>query len=334
MKITSDLLYKYARATVDKRTHRDYTVLAVYLTGSMVTEENPLLGGTADIDLVFIHIGDPQVPREILSINKDIHIDIAHHPQRDYLERITLRTHPWMGPVLSEAVVLYDPQHFMGLTQASVRGLFHQPGNVIQRAQSQMETARRRWFDFQPIPENPGPTEIMAYLQVLNCAANAIALLVGEPLTERRFLINFPKSANRAGHPGLYPGLLGMLGAPKVDPETLVSWTGEWTNTFHALPTDNRHPRLHPYRQNYYRKAFDVILESDQPLNILWPLLRTWTLAAEALPESDPGYQSWKDACQHMGLLGSGFGERVLALDAFLEQVEGAIRTWGTVKGA
>ena len=98
MKITTELLHKYAENTVEEITRADYTILAAYLTGAIVTEENPFLGGTADIDLVFIHIGTPEVPREIQRLNDDIHYDIAHHAQRDYSERIALRTHHGSHP--------------------------------------------------------------------------------------------------------------------------------------------------------------------------------------------------------------------------------------------
>ncbi len=334
MQITTDLLHKYAENTVKQFRSADYTILAAYLTGSIVTEANPFLGGTTDIDLVFIHIGNPEIQREILSLNDDIHYDIAHHAQRDYSERIALRTHPWLGPILSESITIYDPQHFMDLTQASVRGLFHRPGNALQRAQTQFDNARRGWFGFQPSPQDPGPQEILGYFRILDSAANAIALLVGEPLTERRFLLNFPERANRIQHPGLYPGMLGMLGAPRVDKEKLASWISHWESIFDSLPKEGRHPRLNPHRRYYYLKAFDIILDSDQPENILWPLLRTWTLAAASLESGDPEFQNWRDSLQHIGLLGSGFAERILALDAFLEQVEAAIKTWQTKTGA
>jgi hypothetical protein len=334
MQITTELLHKYAKNTVEKLTRADYTILAAYLTGSILTEADPFLGGTADIDLVFIHIGSPETSREILPLNDDIHYDVAHHAQRDYSERIALRTHPWLGPILSEAITIYDPQHFMDLTQASVRGLFHRPNNAIQRAQAQLDKARKHWFDFQPAPPDPGPAQVLDYFRSLDSAANAIALLAGEPLTDRRFLINFQNRANRINRPGLYPGILGRLGAPKVDKQRLVSWASAWSKLNDSLPKEGRHPCLHPLRHNYYRKAYDVILESEQPENILWPLLRTWTLAAASLPSSDPGLQDWQDAFHQLGIIRSGFAERILALDAYLEQVEATLEAWRTEEGA
>jgi len=334
MQITPEVLKKFAETTVKKLTGVDHSILAVYLTGSLVTEENPLLGGTADIDLVFVHVGSPQTSREILRLTDDIHLDIAHHPQRNYIQRRELRVHPWIGPALSEASIMYDPQHFLDLTRASVHGLFHRADNTLKRSRTLIEQAREIWLDFQLLTSDPGPETIFDYLRVLGRAANAIALLGGDPLTERRFLLNFPNRAEAIGRPGLYAGLLGMLGAPRVDAETLAAWMPAWETTLDALPQVGMHPRLHPYRISYYLQAFEAILGSGQPHNILWPLLRTWTLAARSLPEGDPDIQGWKDACHHLGLLGPDFAERITALDAYLEQVEETIDAWAQENGA
>ncbi len=333
MQVTNEVLHKYATNTVEKLTKMDHTIIAVLLTGSMVTEESAFLGGTADIDLIFIHVGDPKIDREILRLSDDIHLDISHQPQRDFLRRIELRVDPWKGPLLQEAVTLYDPQHFMDLTQASVRGLFYRAENVIQRSRTAMEAARNIWMELQLAPEIPGPPEVAKYLQAINYAANALALLVGEPLTERRFLINFPKRAERLERPGLAAGLLGMLGAPNADLKALKTWLIEWEQTLQALPSDARKPGLSAYRFNYYRKAFDVLLESGQPEQILWPLLRTWTDAALSLPPGDPALTNWLAACQQLGILSNNFDERISALNAFFEQIEETIRSWATEEG-
>ena len=334
MQITTEVLKKFAEATVKKLTCSNHNILAAYLTGSLVTEENPQLGGTADIDLIFIHIGEPQISREILRLTDEVHLDIAHHPQRDYLQRRELRVHPWLGPVISEATVMYDPQHFLDLTRASVQGQFHRADNTLKRSRTLIELARETWLNFQLAPPVSSPETIFDYLQVLENAANSIALLGGDPLTERRFLLNFPDRADAIGRPGMYAGLLGLLGAPRVDGETLAAWLPAWETTLDALPQAGRHPRLHPYRKSYYLRAFEAIMGSGQPQNILWPLLRTWTLAARSLSEGDPAIQGWRDACQHLGLLGSDFAERITALDAYLEQVEEAIDAWAQENGA
>ena len=333
MQITTAVMRQFAETTVEKLTRVDHTIVAVYLTGSMITEENPLLGGAADIDLVFIHIGDPEVSREFLRLTDEVHLDIAHHSQRDYMQRLELRVHPWLGPILAEAVVLYDPQHFLDLTQASVRGLFHRADNVVLRAQASHEKARNLWMELQPGPDNPGPQDVAKYLRILDCAANSVALLSGEPLTERRFLLNFSTRAEAVDRGGMIAGFLGLLGAPRIESRDMASWVADWETTLDALPQDGRHPRLHPYRHKYYRLAFDTILSSSQPQNVLWPLLSTWTLAAQSLTESDPALQNWKDACQMLGLFGPGFAERLTGLDMFLEQVRETIDNWADENG-
>ena len=328
MQITPKLLRQYADTFVKERTKEDYSILAVYLTGSILSEQDPFLGGSTDIDLVFIHIGDPEISDEILPLNDNIHYDILHQPQRRYLDRISLRTDPKMGPMLSEAFVLYDPQHFMHLTQASVRGLFHRPENIIQRAEAQSKSARKKWLEFQPPPQNQSPSELLKYFSILDCAANAISLLTGETLSERRFLIKFQQCANRIDKPGLYPGFLGMLGAPEINSDLISTWVSKWEDTLTSIQEEDASPRLHPIRMNYYLNAFSAILESDRPENILWPLLQTWTLAADSLTPTKPGYQSWEETLRQLRLIGDGFAERILALDALLDQVEDTINTW------
>jgi hypothetical protein len=92
--------------------------------------------------------------------------------------------------------------------------------------------------------------------------------------------------------------------------------------------------RLHPHRRAYYRRAFESVLASDQPLDMLWPLLRTWTLAVCALPEEHPVVQTWREAGQHLGLLGGSFAQRLEALDAYLDLVEETLENWGRRQGA
>lgn len=332
MEFTSELVQQYAKSFVEDRAHKDYSILAVFLTGSIITQQDPFLEGTTDIDLVFIHIGDPETHREISPLTEDIHYDLLHHPKEKYVDRVSLRIDPWMGPMLSEAVVLYDPQHFLDLTQASVRGLYHQRENIIQRAQTLTKKARSKWFEFQSPPTNPGPPEILTYLEILDCAANGIALLNGELLTERRFLINLEHNSSRLGKPGFYPAFLGMLGAPQVDSDQLSEWIEEWEKMYKELPKQGIPPHLSPYRLSYYRKGFDHILATDQPKNILWPLLKTWSLMAGSQQENDHGYQEWKDALYQLKLLDHGFSERILALDVLLDQIENLLNNWGVLE--
>jgi hypothetical protein len=131
------------------------------------------------------------------------------------------------------------------------------------------------------------------------------------------------KSALQAGRRlvRLAAGLLGLLGAPHTDAASLTNLLPAWSADFIAA---GKHPdadvRLHPARHDYYHKAFEAMLDSNNAVAILWPLLQTWTLAACALPADQRS--GWQQTCQSLGLLGADFEERVAALDHYLDQIE------------
>jgi hypothetical protein len=228
---------------------------------------------------------------------------------------------------------MYDPQHFMDFTLASVGGQFNQPDNVIASPRGQAEQARQIWLSVQWERPEPGLEEAERFLKAVEFAANAIASLNGPLLPERRFLLGFPARAEAVGHPGLYPGLLGLLGGPNVDAEVLRSWLPPWKTAFESVPREKAPPRLRPFRLNYYQRAFEAILGSEQPLAAIWPLVTTWTQAARQLNPGSPGYTGWQDAFRTLGLLGDAFYERISALDAYLDQVEETLDAWAQKNG-
>ncbi len=332
MRITLEMLRKVARDTVSQRAKSDRDILAGYLHGSLLHSE-PLLGGTTDIDLFFVHNSDLPEEREIVRLTDEVHLDIAHHPRRLYRQARELRHHPWMGPTIYECKILYDPQHFMDFILASVGAQFNQADNVIARARGQAEQARQIWLDFHLEHPEPGLKETARYLKAVEYAANSIASLSGSPLSERRFLLVFPGRAEAVGHPGLYNGLLGLLGGPAADPESLRAWLPQWKMAYEAVPREKTPPRLRPFRLNYYLRAFETLLGGEQPLALLWPLFSTWTQATQLLQPGTPGYTGWQEACLHLGLLGETFYERIAALDAYLDQVEETLDAWAQKNG-
>ena len=334
MLITTEILNQYAETAVKRITIENRDIVVAYMVGSVVMESNPLLGGTTDIDLVFIHSGEPPVEREIQALSDEVHLDITHHPRKKYTPGRELRTHPQMGPTICDAKILYDPRHFMNFVQAAVRGLFFRADYVIQRAQPLIEEARGIWFDLQTKRLDPGPEVVSRYLQAVDRAGNAIAGLSGPPLAERRFLLQFPDRAEALDRPGLYAGLLGLLGGPNADGEFLTGQLPAWEAALDALPPDETPPGLHVDRRAYYLKAFEAILGSGQPLNILWPLLNTWTMAAQSLASDHPAIEGWEEACSQLGLQGDDFYDRVTALDAYLDTVEEALENWASEQGA
>ncbi len=332
MRITPELLHKNARDTVAQRTRSDRDILAVYLHGSLLGED-PLLGGTADIDLFFIHHEKVEKAREIVRLTDEVHLDITHHVRDDYRWARALRLHPWLGPTMFNCKIMYDPQHFLDFTQASVRGQFDQPDNVIGRARGQAEHARQIWFTLHDLTTEPTEVEINLYLRSIVYAANAVVSLSGMPLTERRFLVRFPARAEAVRHPGLYQGLLGLLGAPNVDAETLAGWLTQWQAAYQVIPKSAVTARLHPDRFFYYQRGINSLINSQQPHNALWPLLRNWTHVIQVLPQEAALLENWREAFRRLGIYGADFRERVSALDAYLDTVEEILDDWARANG-
>jgi hypothetical protein len=297
-------------------------------------EEEPLLGGTADIDLFIVHNDESPMEREIVRVSDEVHLDIAHYSRKLFRQTRELRLHPWLGPMLYGCKILYDPQHFMDFTQASVRGMFNRPDLVLGRVQPQVERARAIWLSLTESKNGPDRQVVSEYLQAVGLIANAIAGLTGQPLTERRFLLRFQQRAEAVGHSGLYPGLLGLLGGPQVDAPAMRAWLPGWRQAVESIPSDQLPPRLSPLRRPYYSRAFDVILASQQPLGVLWPLLRTWTEAVGILAEDSPALEPWREAVTRLGLLGEAFPQREAALDAYLDQIEELLDDWARENGA
>ncbi len=332
MRIQRNMLLKLADDTVTRIVTSDRTVLAAYLQGSLLGD-SPLIGNTADIDLFFIHTDEVAVEREIVRLSDEVHLDISHHSHRIYRQPRELRLHPWLGPAIYGCKIMYDPQHFIDFTQASVRGQFNAPQNVISRVRKQAEHSRQMWESLSERSGPPGAEEVRLYLRVLEHAAQAVAGLSGQNLTERRFLMELPQRADAVQRPGLMPGLLGLLGATGVVMGEVRSWLAEWEKAYFALPAEATPIRLHPHRFPYYARAIDEMLGGANAATAVWPLWHTWTLAMCCMPAGADGYAAWEAAGTKLGLLGEGFGNKVRGLDAYLDQVEDVLDSWARENG-
>ena len=333
MRITRETLLRVAQDTVAQRTRSDRTLVSIYLCGSLL-EDDYLSGGTTDIDLVMVHTDVVEAEREILPLTDEVHIDIAHHYHRDYRQTRQLRIHPWLGPTLKSCKIIYDPQHFLDFTQASVRGQFERPDHVLERARGQYDHARQIWNSIHVSPISHESEWILGYLRSLSLAANAIASLSGFPLTERRFLLNFKNRADTIGKPGLYAGLLGLLGSPRVDVDTIKSWIPLWRRAFDLVSTAQAPARLNPARALYYQRSLEALQNGQQPMACLWPLLHTWSLAIQHGSGEAENTLPWAEAMQRLGLMGGETKERIEALDAYLDLIEESLDDWGHQSGA
>jgi hypothetical protein len=293
--------------------------------------DEPVLGGAADIDLVFIHEKYDQ-EREIIRMTEDVHLDIEHHSKEMYQPAKDLRQRPWLGNTMFSCKPLYDPQHFIDFTQAGVRGLFFQYENVLARAEELMNRARATWLYFHNRETPFGPDQVMVYLQALEDAANAVASLNGPPLGGRRFLSNLQAMFGQVGEPELYPTLIKLLAGDTIrvgqrdNVEEIKGWMFDWQADLNRLNQGYAVPAvLHFHRQAYYMRAFEAMLGSDQPETALWPMLHTWTLMAQTMP-SQSG--AWQAVCERIGLMGDDFRVHLDGLDAFLDQIEVLVEEW------
>jgi hypothetical protein len=321
MRITRESLLRLARQTVEERTRYNRRLVCVYLTGSLL-EEDPLLGGTTDIDLIFVHDDEPAVPREIVPVTREIHIDIGHYSQNLFSHPRSLRTDPWVGSYLCKnPVALYDTQHWFEYTQASVCSQFNQPENCLLRARPLAEEARQIWMNLHVSRTLQGVNWLEVYLRALRKSANALSVLNGEPLAERRFMLQFPESAEMAGRPDLVEEFVKLYMAREPGGDQWQPWLEAWRTDFLASGQNENAPvRLNPARESYYLSAIDTIKDSH-PAAAVWLLLGTWVAAVQCLPEAGDG-QAWQNLLQQLGLDQPQFEYRLNALDAYLDEIE------------
>jgi hypothetical protein len=330
MRITRETLIRVAKETAQKRAMADPGLVAAYLTGSL-RSDNPFIGNSTDIDIVFVHERMPKLRREILPVTPEVHLDIVHNPRSEYEKPKELRIHPWLGPELYDPLSLYASGHFLEFFQAGVRADYDAPASVLARARRNAEHARQIWGDLTT-SQQTGPDLLLAYLKAVNHAANAIALLTGAPLAERRFIPQFQERASAAGAAGLSAGLLGLLGGSQVEGSALKEFLPGWEEAFiDAASRKKVHASIAAPRLAYFKLAFEAMLAGELPQSILWPLVLTWTQASAALPPTHQ--EKWKQACEVLGLTGEAFNERVEGLDHFLDTIEELLENLAASQG-
>lgn len=335
MRITRDTLLKIAKDTAAQRIRVTRRVLCIYLTGSCLNEE-PLLGGSGDIDLVMIQDSEPLIPREVIRLNEEISLDIRHYAQEEFLQPRHLRVEPWLGPILyNKPMVLHDPNHWFDYTQASTGSQFLQPDNVLARARNLAESARQTWLNLGlGQPEDP-LRRVYAYTRAIENAGNAFASLSGVPLTERRFLLNIPQRAAVLQQPDLSSGLLHLAGGTAdLNNANWPAWSAKWDAALSAAAVlENIPARLQPARHCYYTHAA-AALWNEHPLAALWILIRTWSQAGAHLPLDSEHRASLVPILQAAGLDEANFDKRLDEMDAYLDRVEEALDRWGKKNGA
>jgi len=327
MRVTRESLIRIAKETAQERAFNDRDIIAAYLTGSLASEGlDPMLGGTTDIDIIFVHTAEPKHRHEFVRLTPDFHVDISHRAKAEFKRPRELRLDPWLGWEMYDPMLLFEREKFFEFVQAGLRAgfEFNAPAPALHRSRLLLSQARQTWRELLDINDMVTPQDVSRYMKSLHLAVNTVAELSGPPLQERRLLLEFPSRAEAAQRPGMTAGLYGLLGASNLDLPTMNAWMPEWKSAFETATESSRvDPRIHQVRMNYYEKAIQSMLAGDNPRVALWSLLQTWTLAAEVLPEN--ALDAWRSACGQLGLTVIGIEERVDGLDHFLDEVEGLL---------
>jgi hypothetical protein len=329
MLISSELLTKLAREEVARRTRSNHDIVAIYITGSALSEE-PLIGGSTDIDLVFVHKENPPVEREVKRISYEVSFDIQHHHQSFYTFHRRLRLNPWLGPALSShQSILYDTDHWLEFIQAGVSSSYDRPETIHARAFPFAEKARQQWFELGDPQEIPYTAWIDLYFKAVFNAANAIAVLNGPALTTRRLLLDFAVRAEAVDSLPLAGVLARLAGTQQASAALYADWRSCWENALlSASKAPNPPVSLHPARKAYYMAACDSLVESGSLHAALWPLLESWRLAAATLADQPAQQEAWISFLAELDFTPEGKAKEIEALDAFIDAGEALLSDW------
>ncbi len=323
MRVTRESLIRIAKETAQERAFNDRGIIAAYLTGSLVSSEtDPMLGGTTDIDIIFVHAEEPKHRREFVKLTPDFHLDISHRAKSEFKRPRELRLDPWLGWEMYDPMLLYEREKFFEFIQAGLRAgfEFNAPAPALRRSRLLLSQGRGLWRDLLQAEETVMPKDVAQYMKSLYHAVNAVAELSGPPLQDRRLMLEFAPRAEMAQRPEMNAALAGLLGASHLDPAFIHDWIADWRLAFESAMENSRvDPRIHSARLNYYEKAIRSILAGETPRAALWPMLQTWTLAVDELPEQ---LGAWSAACDQLGFSSARFEEHVNALDQYLDEVE------------
>ncbi len=153
MRVSRESLIRLAKENAQERAFNNRDIIAAYLTGSLISEADPILGATTDIDLVLVHAAQPGARREIVKLSPDFHLDIRHRAKSDFKSPRELRTDPLLGYEMYDPMLLYEREKFFEFVQAGLRAgfEFHAPSLVLIRCRKLLAEARKGWIDLMDI---------------------------------------------------------------------------------------------------------------------------------------------------------------------------------------
>ena len=333
MKVTRKMLLETAHNYVKEQTFNNPDIACVFLVGSL-KDENPFLGESTDIDLVFIHNTEPARSREIYSLGENFQFDNLHYSRRIFNQPKDLRQDPWLGCLFCDSpFVLYDSYHYFDFLRAGVFSDFFSPTNTYARSQFFYKKARDRWMDLQHHADEFSADIVYDYLQTLYDAANCIACLVEKPLPERRFLSKLEAVTNYLGRPGLASGMCDLYGINDYSSSPWEEWLQHLSKAMNALSEKPYcPPQYAPDRFRYYQQAISFY-QMERADEALWILFWIWTSIIHTLPKRAPEGKEWKALCDQINLTKDTFPNHLQQLDTYLEAVDSTSTEWQRVSG-
>jgi hypothetical protein len=211
---------------------------------------------------------------------------------------------------------------------------FHRTDNVLARVNTLLRSGREIWRNlFEQVPENY-LTWLDQFLNSLEFGVNALAGLIGPPLTTRRFMLTLEQRMEELGTPDVYTFLCGVLGCSE---EIKIKYQ-TWVNAFeedlaHLANTAVTPPHLATCRHSYYIRAIQALGSTENPNLFVWPLLRTWLDIHLALAQPAPKFEIWHDFIKTLGFSEAVSEGKIKALDALLDRIEVLIETWSDTYG-
>jgi hypothetical protein len=333
MRTTKESLLRLARDTAAINANQDHSIVCIYLTGSLITDD-PFLGGTTDVDLFYVHTTKPLFQREIRFLSDDVTLDIAHVEQGVYQQPRQLRTNAWLGPFLcAKPRVLFDTRHWFEFTEASVAAQFYNPENMMDRARPLAVEARRIWMDFHQTKPKVSPQNIEKYLHCLELAGNSIALLSGAPLTLRRFFLDMSVRTQVINRPSIYDDLCAAILPPEVSSIDWSIYLPDWVETLGRVSSLPECPEaISSPRGNYYVRAVESLFE-EKPAAAAWIMLNTWTQASVYLKDTEDISVHWKNASEQFLNIESTFDSVMDEADQLLDYVEESLDIFSSENG-
>jgi len=330
VRISRHKLIELAREEAQNRAASG-SLISAYLIGS-VAHGDPLLGGSADIDMVLIHKDAPTRQREIVRLSHQVHFDIVHHHKQQYEKPSRLRTDPWLGPALCEPIFLHDPDHFFEWAQAGARGQYYRADHTRARAQGFLAQARQQ----ASLLQLSGRWE-RAFLTATLNAANSIASLHKFPVAGRRLALDLRNQTQSLEMVEVYGRFLRLIGADQIHEWSIADLYQPWALAFDVAASLNNDELLVDSRKDYYLQGFQALSDQDNQKAVIWPLFYTWERSIHAITkhiEHERHQAAWQQALASIGLNEADRSAMESKLLDFIQFVDRQLAEWAKEHGA